>query len=105
MKRVVVLFLLVVLASALLPGLAWAEEAPQPATTAVPVAETAAVATSALITLPPAEPLASAEEAKAETEWQKSGDGLNLIVALLSLGAIAGIVVWGVIAQRRVASA
>lgn len=99
MKRIVVVFLMVVIASALLPALAFATEA---APIAAPTAAT--VATSALITYPPAEPLATAEEAKAETEWMKSGDGLNLIVALLSLGAIGGIVAWAIIAQRRVAA-
>ena len=97
MKRIVVVFLMVVIASALLPALASATEAaPVAATTA------ATVATSALITYPAPEPLATAEEAYAETEWMKSGDGLNLIVALLSLGAIGGIVVWAILAQRRV---
>ena len=103
MKRVAVLFLVVVLASALLPGRVWAQEAPAPTATAATTAAT--TTTSALVTYPEAPPLASAQEAYDDTEWQKSGDGLNLIVALLSLGAIAGIITWGVITQRRIASA
>jgi len=104
MKRAVVVFLMVVLASAVLPGLASATEASKTATAAT-AAKAAVVASAALITYPAPAPLASAEEAKAETEWVKTGDTLNLIVALLSLGAIAGIIVWAVLAQRRITSA
>jgi hypothetical protein len=103
MKRVVLVFVMAVLAAALLPGLASATEAAAP--TAAATAAVTTAATSTLITLPEAPPLASAEEAKEGVVWIKPGDGLNLIVALISLAAIAGIIVWAIIAQRRVASA
>jgi len=104
MKRAALLLLLIAFSVALVPALAHAQEAaaPQPTTTAAPVS---APATSALITLPEPAPIVSAQEAYDSTEWMKSGDGLNLIVALLSVGAIGALVVWGIVAQRRVAKA
>ncbi len=48
---------------------------------------------------------ATAEEAIASTEWQKSGDILNLVIAILSMGAIFAVVIWGIIASRKVSSA
>jgi len=100
MKRATFLILLVVLAAALLPAIAYAQAAtPQPTATAV----TAAPATAAPVTYPEAEPPVSAQEAYDSTVWMKPGDGLNLLVAVLCTGAIFGIIAWGIVAQRRVA--
>ena len=100
MKRVAfTLTCLLVLVTLAFPSIALAGAAVK--TTAAP----STPATSALIVYPTAAPNATAAEAKASTQWQKPGDVMNLVIALLSVGAVFGIVVLGVIASSRIARA
>ena len=99
MKRVMLtLACLLMLFTLLVPTVAFATEAK---TTS---AATTATAESGLIVYPEAPEDATAEEAIASTEWQKSGDVMNLVIALLSFGGIIAIVIWGVIASRKATS-
>lgn len=92
MKRAVLaLVCLLLVAFVALPALAFAEEK----------ATTTSATTTGLITYPEAKPDVSAAEAKAQTEWQKPGDGMNLAFALVGVGGIFGCIAWGLLASRR----
>ena len=96
MKRVVLtLASLLVLVTLLVPATALGVEGAVKAKVTQVATET-----GVLIVYPEAPPDATAEEALASTPFQKSGDLLNLIIALGSLGAIAGIIAWGIVASR-----
>ena len=95
MKRVTLtLASLLVVFTLLMPAIALATEAEAKAATAT-------ATTSSLIVYPEPPPEVSAEEAYASTEWMKSGDALNLVIALLSMCGIAAILVWGIVASRK----
>ena len=101
MKRVVLtLACLLVLLTLALPSIAFAGAAKVTTTGAA-----STTATSALIVYPAAPADVTAAEAKASTQWQKPGDVLNLVIALLSVGAVFGIVIVGVFASSRIARA
>ena len=98
MKRAALaLACLLLVAAVLLPALAFAAEkaTPQPTLTS------AAPATSTLITYPAPEPDATAEEAIAETEWVRLTDLMNLGFAVVGMGGIIAVVIWGIVASRR----
>lgn len=101
MKRVgIVLASMLVLLTLLIPATSLAAQS-----TLKAKATQVATSTGLLIVYPEAKPDISAEAAYASTPWTKGGDGLNVIIALLSVGAVVGIVVWGVIASRNAGKA
>jgi hypothetical protein len=101
MKRVALtLVCMLVLLTVALPCVALATEAK---TTAA--ATTATATTGALIVYPTAPADATAAQAKASTQWQKPGDVMNLVIALVSVVAVFGIVIWGIYATSRISRA
>lgn len=97
MKRVAIaLASMLVLLTLLMPAVGTAAQS-----TLKAKATEVATSTGLLIVYPEAKPDVTAEAAYAATPWQKSGDVLNLAIALISIGAVAGIIVWGVLASRN----
>ena len=103
MKRVTTTLVCLLLVSVLmLPTAAFATEAK---TTSAAKESAVETAVTNMLTYPAPLPEATAEEALATTPWQKSGDVLNLVIALGSLVAVCGIIVWGIWATRRASAA